>query len=535
MALPLIPLMALLLLFALTIYQFIIYPIFLSPLSKIPNAHWSASISSLWILNKRRLQQETPAVHAAHERLGSIVRIAPNDISVNSVDGGVRKIYSGGYEKGDWYSNIFCNYGIMPMFAMPEHGPHSKRKRMLSNIYAKSTLQSSASMTAITDKILDERFIPRLREKARSSGKQGLEFYDIFSAISTDFVAAYIFGLKNSANYIQQPEMGAKFFQDYKSRQQYAFWPQDLPRFTKFMDKIGLLWLIVPPWVAPANQDIEDWIASMCDSAEEDVKRAEMEGEKGAVEDWPTVYAQLRNALLKEAGLKGAGADVEDFIRAQRLSLASEMLDHTLAGFDTSSITLVFLAWELSLPENVAWQQKLRDELAGLKGGWDAKEIDNLPILHAILMETLRYHAAIPGNQPRITPASATLGAPGHAVSNLPPNVRVQAQAWSLHRNPEVFPEPERWNPARWLESSEAQMKEMSRWFWAFGSGGRMCVGSNLAMLDMKAIMAGIWSEFKTTVVDGEGMVHVGGYVAGPTGRDGKWLVLGLEESSVRG
>lgn len=400
---------------------------------------------------------------------------------------------------------------------------------MLSNIYAKSTLQGSKGMDLITEAMLNDRLVPKLREGVKKG--EPMEFYHLFCAIATDFVAAYVFGLKNGSNYTQQPAMGAKFFKDFKARQRYTFWPQEMPVFTEFMVNIGLGNLLVPPWVTKSNQDIEAWIAGMCDEAEKTIRKAEVEGEKGRVENWPTVYAQLRNALLKEDRDKGSKElPIEQFIQQHRLEIASEMLDHTLAGFDTSSITLTFLAYELSLPHNMHWQEKLRTELAALDGSLDAKTLDNLPTLHAILMETLRYHAAIPGNQPRITPANATLGAPGHNISNLPPNVRVQAQAWSLHRNPEVFPEPETWNPARWLESSEEQLKEMSRWFWAFGSGGRMCVGSNLAMLDMKAIIAGIWADFRTVCVDGKGMVHNGGYVAEPMGREGRWCLMRVEE-----
>lgn len=45
-----------------------------------------------------------------------------------------------------------------------------------------------------------------------------------------------------------------------------------------------------------------------------------------------------------------------------------------------------------------------------------------------------------------------------------------------------------------------------------------MCVGSNLAMLDMKATVAAIWRDFKTEVVRDEGMVPNGGYMAEPLG-----------------
>ena len=472
-------------------------------------------------------------MHSAHERLGPIVRIAPSEISVNSVENGIRTIYSGGFEKGDWYKNIFSNYGVQPMFAMPYHGDHSKRKRMLSNIYAKSTLQGSASMTAITNILLNERFVPRLRELVKAMGNEGVEFYDIFSAATMDFVAAYVFGLKNGTNYLQDPSMGQKFFRDFKARQRHSFWPQDLPRFTEVIYATGLMGWLIPKWVKKANKDIEAWLLGMCDEAEADVRQAEVEGEKGRAEDWPSVYAQLRGALLKESEKSDAdgGLTVEERVRRRRLNVASEMLDHALAGFDTSSITLTFLAWELSKERNAEWQEKLREELTSLEGRRDAKELDNLPILHAIVMETLRLHAAIPGNQPRITPSpSCALGDTDHTTTSLPPNIRVQAQAWSLHRNPSVFPDPECWLPSRWLESSEAQMREMQRWFWAFGSGGRMCVGSNLAMLDMKAIIAGIWAEFKTSVVDGDGMVHNGGYVAEPVGKEGRYLVLKVED-----
>ncbi|KAK5113316.1 hypothetical protein LTR85_010933 [Meristemomyces frigidus] len=530
MAVPIIPAVALGLLICLAAYRFIIYPAYLSPLSKIPPAHWSAPFSSLWILYHRSREEETPTVHAAHQRLGPIVLLAPNDISINSVDGGIRNVYAGGHAKGDWYRNVFSNYGVMPMFAMPENGVHSKRKRMLSNIYAKSTLQGSAALDGISKALLEDLLIPRVRELSKG-GAAAVEFYDVFAAVTHDFVSAYIFGLKNGSHLLQQPDMNQKFFRDYKARQRFQFWPQDLPGLTAFLKTIGLKWLLVPKWVDKANADIEAWILKMGDDAEATLNQITEEQEKGKPEDYPTVYAQLRNALLKESSTKSdLDLTTGQLVQQQRLETASEMLDHTLAGFDTSSITLTFFAWELSRPENRQWQDKLCEELSTLPDKRDAKAVDALPILQATLMETLRLHAAIPGNQPRVTPPAVTLGAPGHSFSDLPAGVRVQAQAWSLHRDPDVFPEPEAWLPSRWLDATEAQHKEMSRWFWAFGSGGRMCVGSNLAMYDMKAIISAIWSTFRTEVVFDEGMVHRGGYVAEPIGKEGKYLLLKVHE-----
>ncbi len=95
----------------LAIYKFIVYPTFVSPLSKIPNAHWSAPISPLWILWIRRRCRENRKLHAAHLRLGPVIRLAPNELSVNDL-ASLRTVYAGGFEKGQWYS-IFDNYGYV--------------------------------------------------------------------------------------------------------------------------------------------------------------------------------------------------------------------------------------------------------------------------------------------------------------------------------------------------------------------------------------------------------------------------------------
>jgi hypothetical protein len=90
-------------------YKFLIYPTFSSPLSRIPNAHWTSPFSPLWILWTRYHCYENRSVHAAHLRHGPVIRLAPNELSINDING-LRTVYAGGFEKGEWYS-IFDNYG----------------------------------------------------------------------------------------------------------------------------------------------------------------------------------------------------------------------------------------------------------------------------------------------------------------------------------------------------------------------------------------------------------------------------------------
>lgn len=95
----------------LLVYRGIIFPTFLSSLSKVPNAHWSASISPVWILWKRFKGLNNRTINAAHERFGPIVRLAPSEISINCVDDGIKSVYTGGFEKHEWYPRVFGSYG----------------------------------------------------------------------------------------------------------------------------------------------------------------------------------------------------------------------------------------------------------------------------------------------------------------------------------------------------------------------------------------------------------------------------------------
>ena len=98
-------------LLSLLLFKWVIYPALLSPLSKIPNAHFTASISPAWILWKRFRGQNNNAIHAAHRKFGPIVRLAPSELSINCVVGGIKTVYSGNFDKHDWYPRVFGAYG----------------------------------------------------------------------------------------------------------------------------------------------------------------------------------------------------------------------------------------------------------------------------------------------------------------------------------------------------------------------------------------------------------------------------------------
>ncbi|KAL9093137.1 MAG: hypothetical protein Q9159_000496 [Coniocarpon cinnabarinum] len=506
-----------------------------SPLRHIPPAHPSAPFSSLWINYVRHQFHENHTLLDAHRRLGDVIRLGPNEISVNSVDNGLRTVYAGGFEKPDWYPNLFTNYdGVEIMFSTMASGPHSARKRMMTNVYAKSYLQSSPVMTLVAKNVIYGRLLPLLQVKERMGAGANIRL--IAESVTMDIVTGYLLGYRSGSNFLRNPDEARWWLTRYQSRKAHTFWPQEMPKLTNTLARCGIR--LSPKWVSAANHDLEAWCLRRCDDAENILAQSEKipTGDTSTAPDHPVVYAQLRTQLEKESldpgALKLSGA-------SQRLQIASEMLDHLSAGHETSGITLTFLFYELSI--RPCLQSRLRAELqtlnppislpASASSAPDlpsAKSIDSLPLLHAVVMETLRRHPAIPGPQPRVTPKGKRLQDNRIGpYAGIPAGVRISANAYCLHHNPDVFPNPDSWIPERWLnpfvhphlaadiycyrpegqkpfetQDQETEfLKDMHRWFWAFGSGGRMCIGSNLAMLQMKAIVASVVSCFRTELI----------------------------------
>ena len=444
-------------LFSFLIYKYVVFPAFFSPLSKIPNAHFTSPISPAWIWWRRRTQRENISILCAHREKGPIVRLGPNELSVSSIDS-LRQVYTGGYIKTHFYVDEFQNFQTPNLISMLDHRPHSVQKRMLANIYSKSYLQGSLDLQIICRMMIYDRLLPLLHSRAENGA--AVNVLELMLGTGMDFMSAYLFGLEN----------GTDFIRDVVARKQHL---------EAYRIKAYLL-----PGADQAGKELEAHCLSMCQAAERTMAGTFQTTTK------PVVYSKMFSELSK-SDLSYASCPQRDMIAA------SEMLDHLLAGRETVGVTLSYLMLELSRrPELIS---KLRSELLTLspqiiylstKGSNSNtnsltlpshQALDALPLLNAVVYETLRIHVITAGPQPRLTPPNATI----EGYSNIPAGVRISSSAYSLHRNPEVFPDPEVFKPERWMPgmTTPSQSEAMRRWFWAFSNGGRMCIGNNFALL----------------------------------------------------
>lgn len=420
------------------LYRYILFPLFVSPLAKIPAAHWSTPLSAKWFSNLC-LDGKTgiSAILAAHNKLGPIVRLSPTEISVASLDG-LRKIYTGGFKKDNSYA-MFANYGTPNLVSMLGNKEHAARKRMMSHVYSKSYIQNSTDVKRISE-VLVKRMLSILRE---GEGKD-FDAYGFNHGIGADFMSAYLFGLENATKYMAEPEARRRFTQAYR---------------TKFKHL---------PGGKEATEVVELVVLELCQAAEESNRR----GIQSQTTTYPIVYPQLSSHLSKMSP-----GNIE-------AKVASEMFDHFIASIETTRITLTYMQWELSRRPDL--QRSLRDELLTLSPTLnidqddlpDAKAVDALPLLNAILTEILRLYPPSPATLTRITPPVGTT-IEGYFI---PGNITIGTSAQCMHQNTSVFDDPQDFKPERWLTKDEEKRKEMNRWLWVFGSGGRMCIGSHYAL-----------------------------------------------------
>lgn len=143
--------------------------------------------------------------------------------------------------------------------------------------------------------------------------------------------------------------------------------------------------------------------------------------------------------------------------------IVDEAQTYIIAGTDTTAITLTYTVWRVC--QNLRIQQKLVEELRQLPEDFGDHEAQKMPYLNQVIEEALRLHSAAPSGLPRVVPPEgATL-----AGQYLPPGSVVCTQAWSLHRNTDIFPDPERFDPDRWASPTK-NMKDASM---PFGGGSR--------------------------------------------------------------
>lgn len=318
----------------------------------------------------------------------------------------------------------------------------------------------------------------------RATNGDSIDIRELSEAYAMDSLTQLQFGSTAGSHFLDDLRNWTRYSNLFHlSRRQYHFVENEVPGLLGFLNCIG----ISRPrrQIDEATSRLEDWNLQMCIQAENLLCRQEII----VPADYPTIYAQERRA--RQVHSDHSVDDCSNFHPAHAClrMIASNMLDSNIAGHEGAGDVLTFLHRELAADPSL--QLELHRELRTLnppflhpieKGSElampCAQEIDNLPLLDAILLETLRLCV------PRIRLQTRV---PGHrkcslAGFDIPEDVQVQCYPYVSHRNPDVFLHPELWDPYRWIDTDPVRLERMRGVFWPFGKGERACIGKHISM-----------------------------------------------------
>lgn len=201
-------------------------------------------------------------------------------------------------------------------FCSQSRESHSTLRRRITPVYAKSAIFKSPQLAAITHTILLGSLFPRVNSDASLS--QQTELLELSYSISLDLVNAYLFGRSNGSKFLTKEEDIKTFLEHYENRYcAESFWPQELPRLTKALEKIGVC--LLPKCALASKEWMECWMMARCKAADATMGMdAKSTLESSA--DFPTVYASLKGAKDRDSQNMDA--------RSQQCEIASELFDH---------------------------------------------------------------------------------------------------------------------------------------------------------------------------------------------------------------
>jgi cytochrome P450 len=161
----------------------------------------------------------------------------------------------------------------------------------------------------------------------------------------------------------------------------------------------------------------------------------------------------------------------EDGSEMSEQELRDELITLLVAGHETTASQLAWAFTRLA---------RAPDVTARLAAEIDRGEED--AYLEATIREALRSRPVLPNVQPRLVKQPIELG--GWAY---PPGCCLVGNAYLVHHDPEIYPDPYRFRPERFLD------QEPGTYTWIpFGGGRRRCLGASFALLEMRIVLRAV-------------------------------------------
>ncbi|KAL9539422.1 hypothetical protein MBANPS3_010262 [Mucor bainieri] len=262
----------------------------------------------------------------------------------------------------------------------------------------------------------------------------------------------------------------------------------------------------------PSRDLLKTFIRDSLVYALEDYKRDAKEYEEQGIPEKQRSYRSVAACAF------ASGRYAED-----QVDLINDLLSLTFAGYDTTAHTLAFAFSELA--RNPALQDELFAQVRSVLGpppvapeSVTAEKLARMPLVTAIYRETLRKYPAVVFIPVHVNRDTVVDGAVVPGGAEIWCNVR------GVQMNPAIFPDPDKFDPTRWLRpedkvadgtadnafdnlttssNSHVTITPETQYNFpdlSFTLGQHACIGKNLAILELRTVIACTMNQFSCTL-----------------------------------
>ncbi|KAJ5770109.1 cytochrome P450 [Penicillium nucicola] len=405
-----------------------------------------------------------------HKKYGPMVRIGPRHVHISDPVA-IPTIYSvsTNFVKGEFYLPFGFKYNgklIDTLFATRDPVIHKRIRIPVSQMYSMTSVRT-------LEPAVDECSDIFLKAMHELEG-QDIDFGAWLHWWAFDAVGAITFNKR--FGFLEKHNDINGMIDSLKKALSYGSIISQVPSLHRYLignDTFLAMLKLLPGYFDPFGY--------MCSIATEELKRYDEEnhGHRNDFLAWLKTDADKGKYNVSESDMIGY------------------LLANLNAGSDTTAITLRAIFYYLM--RNPQSFRKLHQEIDEADSGRRLSrhisytESLQLPYLQAVMKEALRLHPAVAAPLERVVPPEGATVC-GHFLEA---GTIVGMNPWVVHRDTAVFgADAGSFRPERWIDSSEEQLKEMNRYFMAFGQGSRTCIGKNISLMEMGKIVPQILRDF---------------------------------------
>ncbi|QKD53803.2 cytochrome P450 [Fusarium oxysporum Fo47] len=420
---------------AVYVAQSILYNLFFHPLRSYPGPVL-AKISIIWSRQANFYGLKYMKIHQAHRKYGSVVRIAPNELSFAD-PAAVRDIYTNSaFQKEENFYFAKRGYEEEHLFSFRNPEAHNQRRKLLSRGYSQGSLLDIEN--DIAAKI--QTFLDLLATKAVNGN--AVDIYTFVHLLSFDVVYRLLFG-----DDPRSLELGG----EHRVLSYLRAW-RPLFTYKEVLPQLEWLGVYLPGIFGNNFRKVRQWKIYSVDL----IKTSRQNN---------IVTPFFRSVLYgeKDGYLNRPLTDSE---------VAEECMSGMFGGTGTTANTFVFLLWAtLQRPEVV---EKLEAELRAA-----FPNPDSVVDYQALTNETLRMYPTIVAILPRVAKKDTIV-----AGLHIPKGTVVGTQNYTIHRSERAFHDPDNFLPERWLDDKNVDARKEA--FVPFSVGPRRCIGMNMRPEEMR-------------------------------------------------